>query len=52
MPQVTTDQSMRASHVSLADFMDSGMLEDSKPDRIMRFDGIDSCRDSDGKEEQ
>ena len=36
MPQVTTDQSMGASHVSLADFKDSGMLEESKPDRIMQ----------------
>ena len=46
IPQVTTDQSMGSSHVSLADFMDSGMLEGSKPDRIMQVDGIDSCSDS------
>merc|ERR1712123_56870 len=43
---------MGASHVSLADFMDSGMLEESKPDRIMQVDGMDSCSDSDGREDE
>ena len=43
---------MGASHVSLSDFMDSGMLEDNRPDRIMSVDGIDSCSDSDRKEDK
>ena len=46
IPQVTTDQSMGSSHVSLSGCMDSGMLKGSKPDIIMQVDGIDSCSDS------
>ena len=45
IPRVTTDQSMGFSLVSPADFMDSGMLEGSRPDRIMQVDGVDSCSD-------
>ena len=45
IPQVTTDRSIGSNLVSLVGFMDSGMLEGSKPGRIMQVDGIDSCSD-------